>query len=200
MKRVGIAGVLLAAVLGVRQSEIFYPVSVPYDRALYPHWSDTDGDCRDARQETLAAQSLVPVRWSADGCRVAAGLWLDRWSGSETQDPGTVDVDHMVPLGEAHRSGAHAWSPARREAFANDRADGQLMVLSARTNRSKADGDPLSWMPPRPSTWCRYVDGWLAVKRRWALDADLLERAWTAGLDAACRAGSRLRARLSAPS
>src|SRR3546814_18853613 len=31
---------------------------------------------------------------------------------------------------------------------------GQLIAVSASTNRSKADGDPLSWMPSRLSAWC----------------------------------------------
>lgn len=197
VRRVGIVGVALAAVLGVRQHALFYPVALPYDRSLYPHWTDADGDCRDARHETLAAQSLVPPSWSPDGCRVTAGLWRDPWSGAETADAGAVDIDHMIPLAEAHRSGADRWSQERRSAFANDIGGGQLVALLASTNRSKADGDPLTWMPPRVSTWCRYVEDWRAIKRRWELGSDRLEQAWTASVAVACRAGRAIAARLS---
>ncbi len=198
LRWIGIPVGLWAAVMGLRESSLFYPVSIPYDRALYVHWIDADGDCRDSRQETLAAQSLTPARWSEDGCRVEAGRWRDPWSGDVLTEPGAVDIDHMVPLAEAHRSGAHAWTSERRMSFANDvggsGAPGQLIATAASTNRSKADGDPLSWLPPQPAAWCAYVAQWRAVKRRWLLEADLLERLWTDAISWTCtrlRAGQR---------
>src|SRR3546814_1354348 len=109
LRRIGIPLALVATILGVRQHPVFYPVAMSYDRALYRHWTDPDGDCRDTRHEVLAAQSLVPVRWSPDGCRVDAGRWYDPWSGITVVDPGAIDVDHVIPLAEAHRSGADAW-------------------------------------------------------------------------------------------
>ncbi len=99
--------VLGAAIAGTRQSELFYPVDEAFERALYPHWIDADGDCRDTRAEVLAAESLTPVRYDGRGCKVVAGRWFDPFTGRTLTDPSMIDIDHRVPLAEAHRSGAH---------------------------------------------------------------------------------------------
>lgn len=191
-RRVRLLVLLVGAVFGLlelRQSPLFQPVAVPYDRQAYPHWADADGDCRDTRAEVLARDSLVPVTWDAAGCRVVAGLWRDPWSGREMRDPGEVDIDHMVPLAEAHRSGADRWDTARRAAFANalDTAPRQLVAVSASSNRSKADRDPVDWLPPDWQAWCSYGAEWRAVKQRWELQEDWLERQWLDALAWLCR-------------
>ena len=55
-----------------------------YDRALFGGWADADGDCRSTRQEVLAALSTGPVRWSANGCEVERGRWIDPYTGPST--------------------------------------------------------------------------------------------------------------------
>ena len=49
------------------------PADIPdYDRGDWRHWVDQDGDCQDARQEVLIAESLVTVTFETDRqCRVA---------------------------------------------------------------------------------------------------------------------------------
>jgi len=169
-----------AAVISLRQIDLFNPVIEPYDRGLYGSWIDADRDCQDTRQEVLIRDSLVPPRLSADGCRVLAGRWVDPYSGRTFTDPRDMDIDHLVPLAEAHRSGADGWSPSQRVAYANDlRSTLTLVAVSARSNRSKADGDPLSWLPSDPRRWCAYTGAWLDVKARWHLDQDVPERLWT---------------------
>jgi hypothetical protein len=183
-----VVAVALSGVWGLRQSDFFYPVEQPYSRSLYEHWIDADADCRDTRQEVLARDSVVPVRLSFDGCRVEAGRWIDPYSGRVFTDPSALDVDHLVPLAEAHRSGADTWSAARRRAFANDLSSPlTLLAVRAGANRSKADGDPLAWMPSDPTRWCAYTRAWMAVKTRWGLDRDLLEKWWTDGVLWVCR-------------
>jgi len=148
-----------------------------YDRDLYPHWSDADGDCQDARQEVLIAESERPVELSADGCRVETGLWLGRFTGERFTDPSDLHVDHMVPLAEAHRSGAHRWSRARRDAYANDLGDPRsLIAVSAGANMSKGADDPAHWLPENNAYRCTYVRDWVAVKQRWDLSMDPAER------------------------
>lgn len=172
------------AVLEGRETEALRPVAEPFDRALYAHWTDADGDCRDTRQDILARDSQTPVRWDVRGCAVAAGSWRDPYTGDVLADPRGLDVDHLVPLKEAHRSGADRWPADRRAAFANDPAN--LLAVSASANRSKGDGDPLAWLPPAWSVRCVYVERFVGLKAQWGLEQDPLERLFTDAVTAVC--------------
>ena len=82
-----------------------------YDRGDWRHWIDADRDCQDARQEVLIAESLTGVAYEAgDTCRVERGDWFGVYTGESFTDPSDLDVDHMVPLANADRSGGWAWS------------------------------------------------------------------------------------------
>ncbi len=178
----GILFALLGTIHQVRQSDLFYPLAEPYDRALYRHWIDANGDCRDTRTEVLIRDSLRPVTLSGDGCSVVKGEWRDPYTGKTLTDPSGIDIDHMIPLAEAHRSGADLWTSERRERFANDLdTPGALVAVEASVNRSKADRDVLSWMPPNPLLWCDYLATWRRVKAVNHLQPDLLE-GWTLDL------------------
>src|SRR4051812_18221619 len=48
-----------------------------YERAKFRLWVDADHDCRDTRDEVLAAESLVPV----SGCDIQAGKWRSYYDG-----------------------------------------------------------------------------------------------------------------------
>ena len=185
---VALVAIAVAGIGQLRQAEWFYPVAVPFDRALYRQWVDADGDCQDTRTEVLIEESLEPVALSADGCAVLRGRWYDPYTDSSVTDPRDLDVDHLVPLGEAHRSGADRWDPARRQAFANDLTHPDTLIAVDRSaNRSKADGDPLSWLPPAWGYRCAYIERWRATKRRWDLREDRLEGWWIDGVAWMCR-------------
>ncbi|AHC73837.1 hypothetical protein P856_626 [Candidatus Endolissoclinum faulkneri L5] len=171
-----IIGIIVALTSG---SKKFNPIHKQFDRALYRHWSDFDKDCRDTRQEVLISESLKTPVLSRDGCKVISGKWYDPFNGKSFNDPSDLDIDHLVPLSEAHRSGASRWNASRREAYANDLSHPDtLIAIDKKTNRSKGDSDPLSWMPPKLSYWCQYVANWRATKKRWKLKEDLLESLW----------------------
>ncbi len=146
-----------------------------YNRDLFAVWSDLDGDGCDTREEVLRSESLVTALLAANRCTVISGEWLSSYDGSEVSDPSALDIDHVVALKEAWDSGAWAWSPERRIAYANDQTDGRtLAAVSAASNRSKGDADPSNWLPDEPSV-CRYLGDWIAIKARWALSMDQSE-------------------------
>ena len=102
------------------------------------HANAADGDCQDARNEPLIAESLGTVSYRSDRqCRVEAGDWLAPYTDAVVTDPSKLDVDHMVPLGNAHLSGAWHWSAEQRQRYANCLDDPQhLIAVTASTNRS----------------------------------------------------------------
>ncbi|MEU7736481.1 HNH endonuclease family protein [Streptomyces griseus] len=145
-----------------------------YTRSSFKHWNSGDNasDGCNTRNEVLLAEAVVAPTVGA-GCKLTGGTWVSYYDGQEVTNAGSLDIDHMVPLAEAWNSGASAWAPARREAYANDQAaDISLVAVTARTNRSKSDQDPADWMPPSPDAECRYVGEWVSTKLRWQLTAD----------------------------
>ena len=148
------------------------PADLPaYDRDDWPHWSDEDGDCQDARQETLVAESAAPVIFKTDNrCRVDSGFWKDPYTGLTVDDPGELDVDHVVPLANAHRSGAWDWSRDRKKAYANDLSHPEhLLAVTAAANRAKGRKGPEEWRPDNESYWCEYAQNWARIKMKWNL-------------------------------
>ena len=138
------------------------PAGIPeYDRGDWRHWIDEDRDCQDARQEVLIAESLDQVTFETDRqCRVATGRWYGAFTGAYVEDPGDLDIDHMVPLKNAHLSGAWAWNPAVKEEYANYLGEeNHLIAVTASANRSKGAKGPEEWGPPEQSYWCQYAHG-----------------------------------------
>ena len=156
------------------------PSGLPkYDRGDWSHWADVDGDCQDTRHEVLIAESSVPVTFTDEGaCRVAAGRWTGPYTGEVVEDPGKLDVDHVVPLANAHMSGAHGWSAERKKLYANSLSyPGHLVAATASANRSKGHRGPDEWRPPDRTYWCQYAMDWAAIKREWGLTATEAEAA-----------------------
>ena len=142
----------------------------------------------DARQEVLVAESRTTVSYKTDrGCRVSAGQWLEPYTGTVVTDPSTLDVDHMVPLGNAHASGAWRWSPERREQYANYLDDPQhLIAVTASANRSKGARGPQNWKPDDRSYWCQYAVDWVTIKDDWDLTATASEFAALSDMLSTC--------------
>jgi hypothetical protein len=148
-----------------------------YDRSLFKHWTDDNGNGCDTRSEVLQAESVVPVTFS-EGCTVATGKWTSRYDGATWTAASDVDIDHMVPLAEAWGSGAQAWTSQQRQAYANDLGLGvALEAVTDNVNQSKSDNDPAQWLPPLAGTSCAYSTDWVLVKYRWQLSIDPAEQA-----------------------
>ena len=156
------------------------PTGIPdYDRSDWKHWTDADGDCQDARQEVLIAESLVTVTFETDReCRVATGQWWAPHLGHHLGNPSHLDVDHHVPLKNAHLSGGRAWSPAEKERYANYLGEeNHLVAISSRHNRSKGARGPEEWAPPDNALWCDYATDWAEIKEQWGLTMTPVESA-----------------------
>lgn len=165
------AGVLLP------QLKVAAPHATGYSRDLFDHWVDADGDGCDTRREVLLAEARVRPTLLA-GCRMAGGRWWSAYDNLFITDAGGLDIDHLVPLSEAWKSGAWRWSTTTREAFANDlEYPLSLIAVTASTNRRKSDQDPATWLPAFTRYRCTYVASWIAVKWRWRLAVDTAEKA-----------------------
>ena len=114
-----------------------------YNRSDWSVWVDDDHDCQDTRAEVLVTESRVPVTLTPDGCRVTNGEWLDEYTGTLFTVASQLDIDHTVPLANAHASGAWAWTAADRRSFGNDLNHPEaLLALSRSANRTKGDVSP----------------------------------------------------------
>lgn len=157
-----------------------------YDRTLFPHWVDANGDCQNTRAEVLISEADATVTYtSSSRCTVATGRWFSYYDRVSWTNASDVDIDHMVPLAEAWGSGARSWTTARRQAYANDLGDHRTLVgVTDNVNQSKGDQDPSTWLPTYDK--CRYVAEWVAVKIRWGLSADSAEKSVLNSYAASC--------------
>jgi hypothetical protein len=144
-----------------------------YSRDRFPHWRASGANC-NVRDRVLR-RDAAEVR--LDGCNVVDGRWLSAYDDRTFTAPNQIDIDHVVPLANAWRSGAAAWSDRRRGDFANDLRTPALIAVSRTTNRAKGDQDPSQWKPPNRGYWCRYAQSWIAVKHHWRLSVTAREKA-----------------------
>jgi hypothetical protein len=155
-----------------------------YSREEFPHWSDAEEfgwklpggtpdpkscDARDAALIRDGTEEHVEAY-----CDVVSGSWFDPYGGDTYTDPEDIDIDHIVPLANAWRSGASSWSTAKRESFANVPRD--LLSVDDGLNQSKGDKGPEAWKPPRRAYWCTYAKRWISVKHYWKLSITGAER------------------------
>ena len=144
-----------------------------YNRSLFKHWIDADKDGCNTRAEVLIEEAIVKPKVGKK-CALTGGQWRSAYDLKTTKKASALDIDHVVPLAEAWRSGAWAWSANKRQAYANDLEESKaLIAVSLRLNRSKGDKDVSAWLPPKGV--CTYVENWITVKIKWSLSADIKE-------------------------
>jgi hypothetical protein len=155
-----------------------------YSREEFPHWSDAeefgwklpsgtpDPESCDARDAALIRDGKGER--VEEFCDVVSGEWFDPYGSQTYTDPEDVDIDHVVPLANAWRSGASSWDTAKSESFANVPRD--LLSVDDGLNQSKGDKGPEAWKPPRKAYWCVYSKKWIAIKHYWKLSVTSAEK------------------------
>ncbi|MBS3179173.1 MULTISPECIES: HNH endonuclease family protein [unclassified Pseudoclavibacter] len=131
-------GASVAAAAGLRTVN---SSQVGYDRDLFAHWSDPDGNGCDARNDILQRDLTNIALRAGDGCVVERGTLTDPYTGDVISftrgvaTSGAVHIDHIVPLAAAWTGGANTWDAGQREAFANDLMN--LQAVDGRANSAK---------------------------------------------------------------
>ncbi len=180
--RVGIAFLVNVLFVGLLSSpvsastlqlEVAEDKTTGYKRSLFKHWIDADNNGCDTRAEVLLEEATTTPKIGAK-CKLTGGKWLSAYDGKVVTNPSQLDVDHLVPLAEAWRSGAWKWTAAQRQAYANDLDNLEtLIAVTLKTNRSKGDKDPSLWMPSIDQ--CTYIQSWISIKNKYSLTADAKE-------------------------
>jgi hypothetical protein len=145
-----------------------------YSRDKFPHWITISSPC-NTRETVLRRDGTSVVTDSA--CAATSGRWYSPYDGATWTAASDVDIDHVVPLAEAWRSGASSWTTSRRRSFANDLSRPQLIAVTDNVNQAKGDQDPSQWQPPVTSYRCTYAKMWITVKYYWNLNLQSSEKA-----------------------
>ena len=144
-----------------------------YNRSAFKHWIDADKNGCNTRAEVLIAEAIVKPKIGPK-CKLTGGKWFSSYDGKTLTNASLLDVDHLVPLAEAWRSGAWKWTSAQRQAFANDLDNSEaLIAVTLTTNRSKGDKDIALWKPSK--NLCEYAKNWISIKTKYYLTVDNLE-------------------------
>jgi hypothetical protein len=151
-----------------------------YDRDRFgPAWTDVDRNGCGTRDDVLARDLPDEVLKAGTGdCVVLSGTLADPYTATTIAfvkgDGTSVDVDHVVALGNAWATGAFGWDDARRTALANDPLN--LLAVDFSANRQKGDGDAATWLPANRGFRCDYVARQVAVKSAYGLWVTAAER------------------------
>ena len=152
--------------------------SIPnYNRDDWNHWIDENSDCQNTRHEVLIEESQETVTYTSDThCLVSTGKWFGYYTGQYYYNASELDMDHFIPLKNAHQSGGYNWSSSKKEEFANYRLDpDNLIAVNLSANRSKGAKGPDEWRPNNTDYWCQYAYDWIRIKEFWNLTATQAE-------------------------
>lgn len=146
-------------------------------------WADDNDDqfghngC-DTRDDILARDLENVVREGR--CKVVSGVLHDPYTGRTIEfqrgrkTSTRVQIDHLVPLADAWRTGAQRLSPQERVNLANDPRN--LLAVDGPANESKGGRDASEWLPPNRAFRCAYVARQAVVKAAYRLFATPMEK------------------------
>ncbi|MBW3087596.1 HNH endonuclease [Bifidobacterium sp. 82T24] len=141
---------------------------------------DPDGNGCDSRNDVLA-RDLKDVRYAnAERCKVQSGTLDDPYTGRTIEfvrgqsTSAKVQIDHVVALNNAWKSGADQWSTKKRYEFSNDPYN--LLAVDGPANEDKGDADASVWLPPNTRCRCDYVARQIGVKAKYGLSVTSREK------------------------
>lgn len=146
-------------------------------------WLDVDHNGCDTRNDVLA-RDLTDIKRQGP-CKVLRGTLVSPYTGERVdfvrgnRTSTLVQIDHVVALENAWRTGAQQLSQEQREALANDPVN--LFAVDGHSNAQKRSGDAATWLPADTGFRCTYVAHQITVKtayRLWVAPAerDAMER------------------------
>ncbi len=150
-----------------------------YDRDRFGQaWLDADRNGCDTRNDILGRDLATQQLGPDQDCVVERGTLEDPYTRSRIVFVRgvsySVDIDHVVALGNAWVSGAWKWDIHQRAALANDPLN--LLAVDAGANRHKSDGDAATWLPTDTGYRCAYVARQVSVKSKYGLSVTPAER------------------------
>lgn len=109
------------------------------------------------------------VKTGKNRCKAESGKWVDPYgTGKSTTNSSTFDLDHIVALSNAWKSGASKLDVDTRNKIANDRDN--LILSDSAANRSKGDQRIDEWTPKKNSpSYCGYALKYATIKARYNL-------------------------------
>jgi hypothetical protein len=161
-----------------------------YSRAKFgPAWFDVDLNRCNTRNDILARDLRQVTFKQGSNCIVATGVLKDSYTATTinfVQGPmsSKIQIDHVVALAAAWRTGAQAWTGDRRLFYANNSL--VLLAVDGPTNNAKGDKDAANWLPPNVGFDCRYVARQIAIKTKYELWVTQPERMAMSGVLSGC--------------
>jgi len=144
-----------------------------YSRDKFPHWADQGNSCNT--REVVLKRDGTNVQQDSS-CAAVSGKWFSPYDDATWTAASDLDIDHVVPLSAAWRTGASSWTTAQRQAFANDLSAPQLIAVTDNVNQEKGDKSPDAWKPPSTGYWCTYAKMWTTVKYKYKLTIKSAEK------------------------
>ena len=167
---------------------------VGYSRSEWVHWAGTEGrSCWSTREEILHRDSVTDsvkyidkskkqTETYEEACAIGtpyeengkikinnekSGEWIGPYKGIKISDASSIDIDHVIPLSNAARSGGQDWDKELKKEFANDPMN--LLATSAKENRTKGDKGPGEYMPPLKAYRCQYAKTYTTIAYKYGL-------------------------------
>jgi len=153
-----------------------------YNREAFgQRWADTNHNGCDTRNDILARDLARPTfKPGTRDCVVLSGTLAEPYTGQTIQfergekTSSLVQIDHVVALADAWRSGAWQWDEQRRTEFAND--PNNLLAVDGQANQDKSAASADQWLPPNADFRCDYVKLQIAVKNSYGLSVTQAEQ------------------------